>query len=125
MFFNSFFILYFRSNIIATKSLSSPFGYNDCDESHYQPDSRHPTQHPSSSSNTIPGNTGNISGNNVIDNNRVMNNINGGNQGLNNDTQYNQFNQYPLPMPPLPPNVQQQSHHNNQQSPIGKSNFKD
>ena len=115
-----FFILYFRSNIIATKSLSSPFGYNDCDESHYQPDSRHPTQHPSSSSNTIPGNTGNISVNNVIDNNRVMNNI-----GLNNDTQYNQFNQYPLPMPPLPPNVQQQSHHNNQQSPIGKSNFKD
>lgn len=69
-----------RSNIVATKSLSSPFGYNDCDD-------------PALFSKNVPQQVlGTLSG--------TQNNY----SALDNDSKFNQFNQYPLPTPPLPPN---------------------
>jgi hypothetical protein len=80
-----------RSNIVATKSLSSPFGYNDCDDA-----AQYPGQ-PSSSSHTHDGQG------------QGPNPAGSAQQPLNSNNnygaQYNQFNQYPLPMPPLPPNI--------------------
>lgn len=85
------FIKPLRSNIVATKSLSSPFGYNDCDDAALYPGQ------PSSSSHTHDGQG---QGPNVAGN--TQQNLNSSN---NYGSQYNQFNQYPLPMPPLPPNI--------------------
>jgi hypothetical protein len=80
-----------RSNIVATKSLSSPFGYNDCDDA-----AQYPGQ-PSSSSHTHDG-----QGQGPIPAGSAQQPLNSNN---NYGAQYNQFNQYPLPMPPLPPNI--------------------
>jgi hypothetical protein len=80
-----------RSNIVATKSLSSPFGYNDCDDAGLYPGQ------PSSSSHTHDGQG---QGPNPVGSTQQPLNSNN-----NYGAQYNQFNQYPLPMPPLPPNI--------------------
>ena len=79
---------------MATKSLSSPFGYNDCDTSQYINYSQPTHQQPSSSSN-------------VLNVNMTMERDSSGSDAQpNSDGIFNRLNQYPLPMPPLPPNVQ-------------------
>ena len=82
------------SNIVATKSLSSPFGYNDCDTSQYIHYSQSTHQQPSSSSNVLGVNM-------AIERDSSVSEAHSNSDGI-----FNRLNQYPLPMPPLPPNVQ-------------------
>ena len=93
----SFFAIFMicRSNIAGTKSLSSPFGYNDCDDAqqYIQPSSSsQPLGH------QVPGNP---VGQTSVPGQRPYDS----GSAASNDSRFNQFNQYPLPMPPLPPNA--------------------
>ena len=92
--FRRFLPIFNSSNIVATKSLSSPFGYNDCDTSQYIHYSQSTHQQPSSSSNVLGVNM-------AIERDSSVSEAQ-----LNSDGIFNRLNQYPLPMPPLPPNIQ-------------------